>query len=358
MPNYFLGADQTIFSNPDALDPDFVPKLLPHRENEQKYIATAIRPLLFDRPGKHLLITGASGIGKTAATRRVLMDLDEVEEADNIARVYINCWKANTSYKVAVEIAHQLGYPFTQNMKTNEIFDKIAELLKKKKGLVLVLDEIDKAEDYNFLYLILETIKKLALILITNRKEWGATLDPRIRSRLAPEHLEFRPYTSAEIEDILRERLKYAFYEGVWEEQAFRKIAEQASNYHDIRVGIMLLKAAGEAAEEDSSSKVLLKHADQAIQRTQEFKIKSSSELTDEEKRILDLCRRHDEQTTGKLYELYQLEGGKKSEKTFHRYLEKLQTRGLVKLTLTGEGFRGRSSKIKFIGFEKKLTEF
>ncbi len=358
MPNFFLGAEQTIFSNPDALDPDFVPKLLPHREEQQKYIATAVRPILFDRPGKHLIITGASGIGKTVATRRVILDLDEVEQADEISRVYLNCWKANTAYKVAVEISHQIGYKFTQNMKTNEIFNKITELMEKKKGLVLVLDEIDKAEEYDFIYFILESVKKLALIMITNVPNWGSKLDDRIKSRLVPEKIEFKPYTPSETEDILRERLKYAFYEGTWDDPAFKRIAEQASRYQDIRVGIMLLKAAGEAAEEDSSQKVQMQHAETAVSRTQEFKIKSSDDLTDEEKAILEVCRKNDKKTTGELYELYRLAGGNKSDKTFYRYLERLQNRRLVELNLTGEGFKGRSTLIKFKGFEKKLSEF
>ena len=33
-----LKAEETIFSNIDSLDPDFVPKILPHREEQQREI--------------------------------------------------------------------------------------------------------------------------------------------------------------------------------------------------------------------------------------------------------------------------------------------------------------------------------
>ena len=120
----FLGSEQTIFSNPDALDPDFIPKLLPHRENEQQFVATAIKPLFHGRTGISLIVSGPSGIGKTVSVKRVVMDLEEHEEADDIVKLNINCWKANTTYKVLSEIATQLGLRFIQNLKTNELIGK------------------------------------------------------------------------------------------------------------------------------------------------------------------------------------------------------------------------------------------
>ena len=354
----FLGSEQTIFSNPNALDINYVPKLLPHREEQQTYVATAIKPLFYGRSGKTLLVKGVSGIGKTACVRRVIMDLDDVEEADNIARVFINCWKANTTYKVAVEIAHGLGYKFTHNMSTAEIFDKISELLKKRDGLVLVLDEIDKADDYDFLYNILEEDTHKTLIVITNDYSWGGDLDPRIGSRMVPETLEFKPYSPAETEDILRERKRYAFYENTWTGEAFKKIAIKAARFRDVRVGVMLLKAAGEVAEDKSSKQVLPEHAEKAIQRTEEFKIKSSSDLTDDQKVIVEICKEHSGKTTGVLYALYLKSGGKKSEKTFKRNLDKLANKQILALKMTGEKFSGRSSIVTYLGFEKKLNEF
>jgi len=354
----FLSSDQTIFSNPDALDINFIPKLLPHREEQQKYIATAIKPLLLGRPGKTVLVKGASGIGKTASVKRVLMDLDDVEEADKVARVYVNCWKSNTTYKVAVEIAHGIGYKFTHNMGTAEIFGKISELLGKKEGIVLIFDEIDKAEDYDFLYNILEEDIHKTIVMITNEYTWGADLDPRIKSRMVPESLEFKPYTSAETEDILRERMRYAFYEVTWKVEAFQRIVEKAVSFRDIRVGIMLLKVAGEVAEEKSSRKVKLEHAEKAIEKTDEFKIKSSSDFTDEEKLIVQICKNHSGRTTGVLYQIYKKAGGDKSEKTFKRKLDRLVNKKVIALKLTGENFSGRSSIITYLGFERKLNEF
>jgi len=350
----FLEADQTIFSNPDALDPDFVPKKLPHREGQQDYIATSIKPLFHDRSGKTILINGSPGIGKTAATKRVLKDLEEVESDKIIGQVFLNCWKFNTTYKVLCEISRQVGFPFTQNLKSNEIMGKITKKISNMDGLVLVFDEIDKAEDYDFLYFVLEEIPKKTLILITNEQNWGAEIDDRIRSRLIPETIEFKPYTPKEVFDILQERKKYAFYEATWNEPAFEQLAEKASEYKDIRVGIKLLKVAGEIAESDSSQKVLQKHVNEAISRIDEFKIKNSAELTDEEKHILSLCKQHKGKHFGQIFEAYIKSGGAKSDKTFRRKLEKLEGKKLIDLEQSGAGFKGRSTIIRYIGLQRK----
>jgi archaeal cell division control protein 6 len=350
----FLSSDQTIFSNPDALDPDFVPKKLPHREGQQDYIASSIKPLFHDRDGKNILVWGSPGIGKTAATKRVLKDLEEVESDKKVTQIFINCWRFNTTYKVLCDVSRQFGYPFTQTMRTNEVMEKITEKIEKFDGVVFVFDEIDKADDYDFLYFILEEFPKKTLILITNEKDWGADVDNRIRSRLVPETIEFKSYTSREVFDILAERKKYAFYENTWSDNAFETLAEKAAEYEDIRVGIKLLKVAGEIAENDSTTKVTEKHVAEAIARIDEFKIKNSADLTDEDKFILSVCEKHTGKRFGVVYEAYSNSGGVKSKKTFRRKLEKLQLRKLVELKQTGEGFMGRSTIINFIGLKKR----
>jgi len=355
----FLGSEQTIFSNPDALDPDFIPKLLPHRENEQQFVATAIKPLFHGRTGISLIVSGPSGIGKTVSVKRVVMDLEEHEEADNISKISVNCWKANTTYKVLSEIATQLGLRFIQNLKTNELINKVIDRLKQYDGVVIVLDEIDKADDTDFLYHILENIKKRTIILLTNEPNINAQLDYRIISRLTPETLEFKEYTHSETFDILKERLKYAFYQDTWSSDAFEELSRVASGYKDIRVGITMLKITGELAEQDSSKKVTLAHVREAVKRISTLKPSAANKtFKDEEKRVLEICEKNSGKTTGELYKKYSNAGGKKSEKTFKRTLDSLKRKGVIKLKPTGEGFQGRSSIIEYLGPEKKLTEF
>ena len=106
-----LSSDESLFRDMVALDYDYLPKILPYRENEQKYMAVCIKPLFSKRNGKNLFIHGAPGIGKTAATKHILKDLQE--ETEDIIPIFINCWQKNTTYKIMIDICEQLEYRFT-----------------------------------------------------------------------------------------------------------------------------------------------------------------------------------------------------------------------------------------------------
>ena len=60
-----LGADETLFKNEIALSFDYIPKILPYREEKQKAIAACIKPLLQQRNGRNAFVFGTPGIGKT-----------------------------------------------------------------------------------------------------------------------------------------------------------------------------------------------------------------------------------------------------------------------------------------------------
>ncbi len=114
-----LHSDQTLFKNDSALDTDFVPKILPFREKQQKYVASCIAPLLQDRTGRNLLISGPPGIGKTATVKYMFRELED--ETDDIVILYINCWQKNTTFKIIVSICEELGYNLTHNKNTEEL---------------------------------------------------------------------------------------------------------------------------------------------------------------------------------------------------------------------------------------------
>jgi len=295
-----LKSDETLFKNEIALDPSFQPKKISHRENENQYIATCIKPLFNKKSGKNLLIFGAPGIGKTLACKKVLEELEE--KTDDIIPIYINCWKKDTSYKAVIEICSLIGYKLIQNKKTDELMSIISQRLNKK-SVVFVLDEADKLTEFSFLYSILEDIYRKTIILVTNNKEFLHKLEPRLKSRLIPELLEFRPYSLSEIQDILKQRIDYAFHPTVLQQEAFQKILEKTYELKDIRIGLFLLKQAGNTAEEKNSRKILKEHAEIAITKLQDYQ--KPLELDEDESQILELIKSNPEKTTPELFELY-----------------------------------------------------
>jgi Cdc6-like AAA superfamily ATPase len=295
----FLSENETIFKDPVALDYDYIPKIVPYRDAEQKEILFAIKPLFHNRNGKNIFIYGRPGIGKTLICKSVLKELSET--TDEVLGFYINCWKKNTTYKIAMQLADELSLPFVQTKRTDEILDAVKREINKKSA-VFVFDEADKIEDYSFLYYVLEEIYRKTVIVIANSREWIINLDSRIRSRLLPETIQFREYNRDEIKGILLNRIKYAFNDDVVTEDALNMIINKTYESKDIRVGLFLLKEAGNNAEARSSKQLEKKDVIKAIESLESFSIKSSSDFDDETKQILEVCKENSGKKIGELY--------------------------------------------------------
>jgi len=352
--NEMLGSDESLFKNELALDYSFLPKILPHREQQQRYIAACIKPLLMGKNGKNLFIYGAPGIGKTAAIRFVINELEE--ETDEVYSIYINCWQKNTTFKIIVDICEQLGYKLTHNKRTEELF-AIVKNMVNKKAAVFAFDEVDKLEDFDFLYSIMEEIYKKSVLLITNEKDWLTDLDSRVASRLLTETLEFKPYNAHETQDILKQRCDYAFYPNVWEQDAFGLIVQKTAEMEDIRTGLHIMREAANIAEDKSSRKITIEHVQQAIDKLNLFKIKSIEDLTDEEKEILELIKANSESKIGDLYKIYKDKGGQIVYKSFQRKIEKLSKNNFISVKKTSGGKEGNTTLVSYTSM-KKLTDF
>lgn len=344
-----LKEGESLIRNEEALDFEFLPKVLPFREKEQRFIAECIKPLFQKRNGRSVVMFGPPGIGKTAAARHVIKELEE--QTDEVYPIYINCWQHNTTYKIMVEICEHLGYRLVQNKKTVDLCKVVASMVNKKTA-AFIFDEIDKAEEYDFLYFILENIYKKSICLITNFKEWIATLDSRIKSRLMPEMLEFKQYNEHETKEILKIRAGYAFPEGIWDDNAFSRIVKKTFELKDIRTGLFLMREAALIAEEQSKKKISLPDVERAVAKLDDFSIKSSAELPEDTRFVLSIVKENSGKKIGDLYKLYQGKGGKHTYKTFQRKIAELDKNNFIS-TKKKKGAGGSTTIV-----EKKLTDF
>ncbi|MBI2109590.1 AAA family ATPase [Candidatus Woesearchaeota archaeon] len=346
-----LGENESIFTDDAlALDTDFQPPILKYRENEQHYIATCIKPLFQNRSGKNLLIFGSPGIGKTAAVKHILNELEK--ETEKIYTLYINAWKKDTSHKLVLDICDQLNYKFVQNRTTEELLKEITKILNKKSA-VIIIDEIDKLQDPEILYSLIEDINKKIIILITNEKSWIQEVDSRIKSRLVPESLEFRPYTLEETKGILKQRIEYAFVRNVFLEEALDLVASKTYEAKDIRTGLFLLKEAGEQAELKSSRSILKEHAALAFEKLKDFNVKNSLNLGVDEREILAHIKTNSGKTIGQLHKEAFPD---MSYRNFRRKIESLESSGCITCKENTAG-KGKSTLIIY-GEEKKLDQY
>ena len=348
-----LKSGESLFKDEMALDYSYLPKLMPFREQEQKKVAFAIKPLLEERNGKNLFIFGAPGIGKTAAIKHILRDLEN--ETDEVIPVYINCWKFNTTFQILQEMCYWLDYKFTQNKNTDELL-KIVKNVLNKKSAVLIFDEVDKLNDVDFLYMISEEITRKTIILITNYKSWLIELDERVKSRISPELIEFKQYDEHETSEILKQRSNYAFVSGTWNDEAFKIITLKAAELKDIRTGLFLMREAGLSAEERASRKIEIIDVRKAVEKFDDFSYKDEEELKEDDTFFLELVRKNSGIKIGELFTKYQEAGGKLSYKSIQRKIKKLHENGFITAKRFNDG-KGSTTIIEF-SVEKKLTDY
>ncbi len=317
---------ESLLREEGILDFDYLPDLLPYRENQQAYIAECIKPLARGQRGKSLLINGSPGIGKTSCVKYVLRQLEE--STDEIKSVFVNCWKKQTTNAVLTDIANQLGAIGSQFKNTDDLWDQIFKRLSKFRGVAIALDEIDQCKEYDFLYQLAENIKMMTLVMITNEKEFLAGMDSRIRSRLVVEELEFKAYRRDEIEGILGERRKLAFRPGSWSPEAFDLVVEKCSAKGDVRLGLVLMREAARAAEKQAAKRITVEHVMKS--KASIVEEAADSGLDEKEKKVLQAIRENRGIESGKLAEVLKSQGMAVPESTLRRILTKLDKGGYI----------------------------
>ncbi|MFA5406175.1 MAG: AAA family ATPase [Candidatus Nanoarchaeia archaeon] len=332
--------NETLFKDETILDYKFQPEEMPERDNEIKEIASFIKPLLQNRLGSNVFIHGMPGLGKTASIKYIF---NELKETSDIVPVFINCWESQTTHTIALEIARRLGmlYP-PKGVPTEEILNNAMRKLREK-GAVVCLDEVDKIKDLDIIYSLLN-LERVCILMVTNNPKYKNYIEPRLMSRLNLNNMEFKPYTTREMKNIIERRAKQAFHPSVVSEGVVHEVSINSGT--DVRKAINLLLEAGRRAERDASRKITVKHVEEAIKT---ITINLPQELSDHEEKIINIIKENPNIISGDAYKNYREIHGELSIRSFRRYINRLRKQGLIKATDTGEGFQGRSRKLEVI---------
>lgn len=297
-----------LFRNKKALQSNYIPNQIFHREEQIKHIANILAPCLRGERPSNIFIYGKTGTGKTLTIKHITEQLQKTakERELNIKIIYVNCKLrkvADTEYRLFAQLIREFGKSIpSTGLPTDDVYTMFYNILDKEKLiLLLVLDEIDqlvgKAGDeilYNITRINTELKKsQIAVLGISNDLIFTDNLDPRVKSSLSEEEIVFPPYNALQIQEILKDRAQQAFYEKAIQPGVIEKCAAFAAREHgDARRALELLRVAGELAERNEEKQIQIEHIDQA-----ENKI--------EKDRILDLVKTQPQQHQTTLYAIY-----------------------------------------------------
>lgn len=372
----------SIFKNRDVLRPTYVPDYLPHREEQIKRVGMILASTLKGGIPSNIFCYGKTGTGKTAVVKYVVKHLSEKAVSLGVTPPvisYVNCGIVDTNYRVLAQLSKSLGLdiPFT-GLPTDEVYNRFLEALDSSpKLMMIVLDEIDmlvKKSGDSILYdltRINTNLKnsKVSLIGISNDLKFKEYLDPRVLSSLSEEEIVFSPYTARELKDILTERAKMSFNDGVLEEGVINLCAALAAREHgDARRALDLLRVAGELAEREGVNKVTEKHVREAKQRIEADVITDAlKSLPLQSKLVLFAIfvlykLKGDNILTGDVYNTYTdlcktLNIDKLTQRRVSDLINELDMLGIVNARVISQGRYGRTKKIKLAVSRKIINQ-
>ncbi len=281
--------NDTLFNDKSVLQVRYTPISIPHRDKQIKSIASILSSVLRGERPSNLFVYGKTGTGKTLSVCYVREELmrKSKEIGSGVKFEYLNCKLkkvSDTEYRILAALIKKLGgnVPST-GLPTDQVWSKFIELIDNKKQLIIfIFDEIDQAVKKmgdNFLYSFTRLNQELSkaqisIIGISNDVTFLENIDPRVRSSLGEEEFVFPPYNAIQLQDILNERCKNAFKEGVIAEGVVAKCAAYAAREHgDARRALDLLRIAGELCERDGKKIVSEGYIDLANQKIERDKI-------------------------------------------------------------------------------------
>lgn len=336
-----------IIQDETALTPHYANGKIFHKNEEEKVIS-AIMPLAQYKPCMNLFIHGPSGSGKTILVKKVLDHLKLNNQ--RILCIYINCWYHSTSMAIYTRIADELGEPVSRRGRaTDEIFDRIVEIMKKSKTpVLLVLDEIDGLMSRGDTK-ILHNIGRIwpegvlfGLISVSEDKNIMAKLPPKIRDSLRLDSLELPGANKDELLQLLKTRSIDGLAENSYSDEVLEKIAEIGEkNRGNMRLALEMLWKSAKLAETKEKSAIGLEE----VEATDLVLNGGKSILTPEEQILIEILNT-EEKTSSEVYWLFckQLI---RTKKQIRNYLAALEGKRIIETRTVSLGNKPKFKLIK-----------
>jgi len=367
--------EELIFRNREALASTYIPPEFPHRDNEINDVANILKPALYGARPSNILIYGQTGTGKTAVAKFICKQIvsKAVAEGKKIHTAYINCKQTNTPYGILTNIGKTYSNDWEDKVpNAGWRIDKVYSALKEKADedggiAIVILDEIDtlvsKSGD-DILYHLTGLNSdldnsKISLIGISNDTKFTSWLDPRVKSRMGEESLTFAPYNALQIENILVQRAKTAFHEGVVEPLVLSYCSSRAALEHgDARKALDLLRISAEIAEREGQEIVTVKYVSKAENVMEHDLVRSLiSTLPLQPKVTLASIilnrgsKENGQQTTGEVYNTYSLickrfKVEQLTQRRVGHIISELDMQGLINAKVVSLGRQGRTRYI------------
>lgn len=253
------------------------PKIFYGRVQDAKSIKRIIRGSIEKKVGAALYIGGVTGTGKTAVLSHALKELELGDK--NV--LWINCMSNQRNIKSSITNWITLHH---------KLFSTLPTVVHHLRRIVLVLDEIDRADkEIETIYSLFEmTINtRIIVIGIANSLHYVHKKLPRlINKNIAIHHLAFHSYTSKDLHKIFRKKLKgdRTFIATNVIEFCSRKVAHISG---DIRQAFHLFSLCIDLCRKEKTTKMSFRHVADVFNGQSMIQTQSPNKLSIHQQTVL-----------------------------------------------------------------------
>ncbi|MDG6228380.1 MAG: AAA family ATPase, partial [Candidatus Thermoplasmatota archaeon] len=361
----------TVIKDMGALDFDYVPVEILHRNDQLSMLTHFYKPLL-SRIAQHAVIKGPVGTGKTVMAKKFCDDFVRVARKKGvmIEYVHINCRKRSTDAMVLLGILNHFDPRFPdRGFSVQEMLEVLRKQLKRREAqLFVVLDEADallKKSGSDLIYDLTrfsdETSQEkipISLLLISQRDVLSLLDISALSTFKRSNVIKLDKYSRDELYDIVSQRVQLAFHQHTVQLDSIDLIADIAEEWGDARFAIELLAKAGVAADRDHTTEVIPEYVRAAKADT--YSVVTETKLRNLERHhllTLDAIakRLHIDGTayvlTGDAEKTYSMVCEENNEKPrahtmFWHYLKEIENAGFITLKISGKGQLGTTQLI------------
>ncbi|MFW9772096.1 MAG: Cdc6/Cdc18 family protein [Promethearchaeota archaeon] len=368
----------SIFRDESSLDINFIPEKLPHREKELSLLSQLFLILLThpNSISRKILITGKTGIGKTATVKlfgQMLLNASKKRDI-SIKYVHINCRKEKTSYKVLIKVIRSLNKSFPKRgFSPQDLLEIIIDFLDNQNlYLLIVLDELNYLMHSNgdLIYSLtrinddsLYSPQRVSIIGIVRDISCLNNLDASTLSTLQRNIINFKMYSKSQISEILRYRAEISIKANGFTDDILDMIADLVLKDGDIRYGLNILWRAGKIAESKSLKCITPECVRLGNQDSVTFSAQDSLKFMSSQKLIFLLSvikglkkSKEAQISITKILELHEiicesLNRKPRSYSQLWNYLQEFKRENIVSVNIKSESIKGRKA---FINIQDK----
>ncbi len=384
--NYFENflKKETLFKAENTLDINYIPDKLPHREKELSLLSQLFLSLITNpnSTSRKILITGNTGIGKTATVKIFGDMLHKVGQKREISikYIHINCRKERTSYKVLINIVRDIQQDFPKRgYSPQDLLEFIIKSLQNEDmHVLLVLDELNYLieNDKDLIYSLtriyddsFNSPQRISLIGIVRDLSCLNNLDSSTISTLQNNIIKFNTYSIEQIFDILKYRIKLSLKSNSISDDVIKMLSEITYTKGDIRYGLTILWKACKIAENKDLNYISTECLRLANQESLPYSIHDILKYLKYERLLfllsITISLKKTKKTAVSLSETLEqyhiicenIKNKPKSYSQLWNYLNEFRKDGLVLIKLKSRNIQGRKSYIKILDIPLKRLE-